>query len=69
VKATGLSKAWLGERVQGLIADGRLRVSPTVGSLRGTDERLMRETADGRLVEVSPRRRAPSRAARAPART
>lgn len=50
-KATGLAKSTLHPRILKLIEAGRLRQSETIGSLRGTDERLMRELKDGRLVE------------------
>lgn len=51
VKATGLTKPSVQERVQRLVRDGRLVRSSTSGSLRAASERLMEELEDGRLVE------------------
>lgn len=56
-RATGMSKTAVAYRVRKLIEAGRLMRSGTAGSIRGTDERMMRELPDGRLVEVKVRAR------------
>lgn len=52
-KATGMAKSGLQKRVHALRDAGQLVTSATPGSLRCADERLMRELADGRLVEMT----------------
>lgn len=56
-KATGLAKSTLYPRILRLVDSGRLEQSQVPGSLRPTDERLMRELPDGRLVEVKPKKK------------
>lgn len=51
IRATGLSRTAVHERVKKLEKKGRLMLDNTYGSLRATDERLLREIEDGILVD------------------
>lgn len=62
-RATGMMKSAVQYRVDRLIEEGRLTRNASFGSIRGTDEVMMRDV-DGRLIEVKAPRRKRSKSSR-----